>query len=95
MKFFVRRKIFFEVFEILEYEINLKVTKKFVNVSGEFCKSSKNFESECKNFESIKIIILLVVREKKNEKKERKIRILFLISNIEIIFRSFFVFTRF
>ena len=46
------------------------------------------------------IIILLVVREKKkferfkgkNEKVGRKIRTLFLISNIEIIFRSFFCF---
>ena len=62
MKFFVRRKIFFEVFEILEYEINVKVTKKnFVNVS-EF------FESERKKVRKYKNIILLVVEKMKSEK---------------------------
>ena len=77
-----KKKLFFEVFEILEYEINVEVTKKF-------CKSSKNSESECKKFESIKNIILLVVESEKWKSSN------FLISNVEIIFRSFFVFTKF
>ena len=47
MKFFVRRKIFFEVFEILEYEIDVKVTKKFVNVSGKFCVGDSVSYADC------------------------------------------------